>query len=165
MREFLVRSTPYGKSLSLYFIPKDSASLSFINPDLIKKLYAWNDSGSEANCYWTSMFGLGEVSLPERFMDIDEYLTRVAGPSFAGVDGDSPIFPGDVIRLKRARGNMELHSVIYLGRQRGSESQAIVLTKNGPGDGPYLIMNLYDLQMRVYPSAFIAGIYRKIQTR
>ena len=69
--------------------------------------------------------------------------------------------PGDVVRLKRARGGMETHSVVYLGELKGNAYTRLVLSKNGPVDGPYLIMELSELMNRFYPGSFVSAIYRR----
>ena len=157
IHEWLTDSSPYGKTLTSYFIPKDSPALAFLRPEMRAMLYRWNTSASESNCYWTSLFATRVLEKPERFVDWDEYIGLIQR-RFNSVPNTGEYQPGDIIRLKRQRGQMELHSVVYIGRARGTPSTEIVLSKNGPKDGPYLVMTLWELMLRVYPSAFSAGV-------
>ena len=162
IRQSLDRTGPQGRTLRAFFIEPGAESLSFVNPELKSRLHHMSRPGSEANCYFTSLFALGRVGLPERFMDLPEYDATVRGAGFREVSEEGVWLPGDVLRLKRTRGNMDLHSVVYVGRLQGSSSYALVLSKNGPSDGPYLIMSLDELMTKVYPSSYVAGVYRPL---
>jgi hypothetical protein len=146
-------------ALSAYYVPKDDPVLRWVHPGLLERFYRMNKPRSESNCYWTSMFALGVVGLPERFMGLEEYFSLLA-ERFTALDQNDEFAPGDVIRLRRVRGKMDTHSVVYLGRLKGSDYLDLVISKNGPEDGPYLIMNLSELQNRFYPGSAIAGVFR-----
>jgi hypothetical protein len=160
IQNFFIKSSPYGKLLRNYYIPRDSAVFNFMTQEMRERLYTWNKKDSESNCYWTSHFSLGTISLPERYMDLPEYESLLK-EHYTPVASLAESEAGDIVRMKRARGNMELHSVVIVGKVRGSQSMYLVLSKNGPSNGPYLLMDLAQLQTHVYPSAYISGIYRK----
>jgi hypothetical protein len=158
--KYLESSTPMGKHLHSYWIPKESEDLKILAPNMVTKLYQWSRPESLANCYFTSISAHSEAFLNERFMGLNEYLCHIA-KSFRSLKGDETLQPGDVIRLQRARGKMDTHSVVYIGHPKDSPTFSLVLSKNGPIAGPYLVMNLWDLQNRVYPSSAVVGIYRR----
>jgi hypothetical protein len=155
--EWLTHSSPMGRFLRSFYLPKNNPIFSQLNPEVLKLLYKMNTPGSNSNCYWTSLFAKNLVPLPERFMDLPEYLSILNSQFTKVAEGD--LSPGDIIRLRRVRGGMELHSVIYIG-DWGPTHYHVVLTKNGSSDGPYLLMGLDELKTYVYPSAYIAGVYR-----
>jgi hypothetical protein len=154
--ESLRRSGPGGSALSAYYLPKSDPAFAWVNPELLDRLYEMSAPGSETNCYWTSHFAHGVVRLPERYMGLEEYLSLLATHYRLATQPE----PGDVLRLRRVRGGMDTHSVAYLGTLRGVDWVKLVLTKNGPKDGPYLVMDLSDLETRVYPGSRIAEIHR-----
>jgi hypothetical protein len=158
--KYLSHSGPYGRYLQTYWVSRDSPNLSFLDKSMIKKIYRWSQPKSSANCYFTSISSFTDSFTTERFMGLNEYfchLQRHFRPLLAGEN----IEVGDVIRLQRARGKMDTHSVVYLGHIKDSPNSSVVLSKNGPMTGPYLIMNLWELQNKVYPSSQVVGVYRR----
>lgn len=155
----LERSNQYGRFLATYYVPLDAEALSWVSPQLRLKLYRMNAKGSRSNCYWTSHFAHDLVQLPERFMDLPEYLDLLAH-HYTQVPTDTVWQPGDVLRLRRARGGMDTHSVLYLGTLAGSPYTHLVISKNGPVDGPYLILDLRDLTNHIYMGSQVKEVYR-----
>ncbi len=159
LKELRTRAGPYGKTLNAYYVPKDDPALDVLAPEMLDRLYKLNVRGSQSNCYWTSMFSSGAVGLPERYMDMPEY-ERLLATHFELRQNPREFFPGDVLRLKRARGGMDTHSVVYLGTLKDNPYTHLVLSKNGPVNGPYVIMELSMLENRVYVGSRVAGVYR-----
>jgi hypothetical protein len=152
---------PYGKQAAAYYLPKDHPALDVLNPGMIDLLYGWNAKGSESNCYWTTHFARGVLALPERYMDLPEY-TSLLSRYYEPVSKEAQDWrPGDVLRLRRAKGGVDTHSVVFLGTLKGEFFTRLVLSKNGPSDGPYLIMDLWDLQNRIYVGSQVKEAYRK----
>jgi hypothetical protein len=156
---FFVKSHPSGKQMKSYYVNFKDPMFNFLNKEFISMIYSFNRPNSEANCYFTSHLANATVSLPERFMDLPEYTSRLE-QYYTQVASSLALKEGDILRLKRTRGNMDVHSVVYLGLMNGYEGAHLVLTKNGPQDGPYLVMMLSDV-IRWHPSSYIAGVYRK----
>lgn len=156
---YFVKSHPNGKQMRSYYVNFQNNIFNFLNRDFLPLIYSFNSPNSESNCYFTSHLANSTASLPERFMDLPEY-TSLLEQYYTKMDSSVTYKEGDILRLKRSRGNMDVHSVVYLGLMNGFDGAHLVLTKNGPQDGPYLVMMLSDV-MRWYPSSYIAGVYRR----
>jgi hypothetical protein len=64
LRALQKNNGPFGKNLAAYFLPKDLPDLAWIARPMLDRLNRMNVSGSQSNCYWTSHFALGILSLP-----------------------------------------------------------------------------------------------------
>jgi hypothetical protein len=91
-------------------------------------------------------------------MDMPEYLSLLS-THYTQIDS-GPWEPGDVLRLRRARGGVDTHSVVYLGTLPTDAFTHLVISKNGPVDGPYLVMDLWDLMNRIYVGSQVREVYR-----
>jgi hypothetical protein len=154
-----LKASTWEKYVAAFYLPKSDPALAWMSEGMRDKLYGFNDAGSDANCYFTSLFALGALSLPERLLGVDEYLATLAR-GFRVLGNDDEYRSGDVLRLRRTRGGVDTHSVVYVGRIPDSAT-IVVLSKNGPEYGPYLLTSLQDLITRVYPGSAIAQGFRK----
>jgi hypothetical protein len=150
---------PNSHLLAAYFVPKNDPALAWVHPALLDRLYESNHSGSQANCYWTSHLAHGAATLPERLMGLDEYL-ELAQLHYDRLPADVEYATGDVLRLRRVRGGMDTHSVVYLGLLRGTSATHLVISKNGPADGPFAILKLSELTNWIYPSSRVTDVFR-----
>ena len=104
-----------------------------------------NNPDNPSNCFFSSLAAISNSETNPRFMDHDEFESRlVAG--FKKRDNGIPL-PGDIL-VFRGRSGSAIHAANYVGKL--DDQTDMVLTKNGKTKGELMFMDLEALN-RLYP--------------